>query len=176
MRLFVGCSNKRGNCSKLVEDLKEDFDQYIFLSDKNIKFCLGCNKCSEELENKCIQLDDMQEIYKMIEKADTIVFVIPIYFDNVCGLFKNFIDRLNPLYHSEMLKEKDIYFITVGEESEDENKETSKHLNYFFSKLSQVFGFNYKYLKNFSTGESGSLSINYPDYKEIVEGLKKEIS
>jgi multimeric flavodoxin WrbA len=175
MILFVGCSNKKGNCSKLVNDLKEDSDQYVFLSEKNIKFCLGCDKCANKLESKCVQLDDMQDIYRTIEKSDKIIFVIPIYFDNVCGLFKNFVDRLNPLYHAETLKGKDIYFITVGEESEEENDETSKHLNYFFSKLSQVFEFNYKYLRNLSTGESGSLVINYPDYTEIVEELKKKI-
>ena len=172
MRLFISCSNKNGNCFKISQDLKNEDDELMSLSNKNLKYCLGCDSCIHKLENRCVLLDDMQDFYKSLERADKIIFAIPIYFDNVNGLFKNFIDRLNPLYHSEILKNKEIYFITIGEQSEKDNKITSSHIDYFFSKLAEVFEFNYKYLRNFSSGESGKIEDNYDDYEQIIGELK----
>lgn len=176
MRLFVNCSNRNGNCFQIAKDLKDDKEELVSLSGKNIKQCLGCDRCINELENTCALLDDMQDFYKLLKRADKIIFVIPIYFDNVNGLFKNFIDRLNPLYHHQGLKGKQILFITVGEASEEENKFTSEHLDYFFSKLAEVFEFDYKYLKNFSSGESWDVKGNYDNYEQTIKELKEKIN
>ena len=175
MKLFINCSNREKNCFKIAKDLKGDNEELVSLSNNNIKYCLGCDRCADELENTCVLLDDMQDFYKLLKRADKIIFVIPIYFDNVNGLFKNFIDRLNPLYHHQGLKGKQIFFITVGEASEEENKLTSEHLDYSFSKLAYGLEFDYKYLKNFSIGEEGDIESNYDNYEGIIKELKEEI-
>jgi multimeric flavodoxin WrbA len=176
MSLFISCSNRKGNSYQIAQDLAMESDKFESLAAKNIKFCLGCDRCKDNLEQKCVQLDDMQDLYASLEYATKIILVIPIYFDNVNGLFKNFVDRLNPLYHQQILKDKEIFFITVGEQSEKENLHTSKNLEYFFSKLAEVFEFKYEYLKNLSSGESNDVKKNNDNYEKTLKELREKIS
>jgi multimeric flavodoxin WrbA len=175
MKLIVSCSNRKENCFRIAQSLKDESDELISLSGKNIRFCSGCDACANKLDSRCIQIDDMQDIYRSLEIVEKIVFIIPIYFENINGLFKNFIDRLNPFYHHNLLQDKEVFFITIGEASEDENSEVVKDLKSFFSKLSSGFGFSYKYLRNFSCGESGRVEDNYEDFNQIIDGLKGDI-
>lgn len=63
----------------------------IFLRDLDIKYCTGCNYCSRKAG--CIQKDDMQSVYRLIDDADIIIFAAPLYFNSLNGLSKNVIDR-----------------------------------------------------------------------------------
>lgn len=175
MKLIVSCSNRKENCFRIAQSLRDGGDELISLSGKNIRFCSGCDACANKLDSRCVQIDDMQDIYNSLEGSERTVFVIPIYFENVNGLFKNFIDRLNPFYHHNLLQDKDVFFITIGEASEEENSEVVKDLESFFSKLSSGFGFSYKYLRNFSCGESRRVEDNYEDFDLIISGIKDEI-
>ena len=92
--LYINGSNRKGNCSKILNDLKNKDDKLIELSDKSINYCLGCNACMNELKEYCVIDDDMQEIYEEILKVDKIVIASPIYMNHITGLLKNVIDRL----------------------------------------------------------------------------------
>ena len=83
--------------------------EFINLKGKEIKFCIGCLACQKTL--KCVQKDDMADLIGKVQNADAIIFATPIYYYEMSGQLKTFLDRCNPLYSQEN-KFKDIYLIT----------------------------------------------------------------
>ena len=81
----------------------------INLGAKKINYCLGCGVCNAT--GKCVQKDDMAEMIAKVQNADTIIFATPIYYYEMSGQLKTFLDRCNPLYPQEN-KFKDVYLIT----------------------------------------------------------------
>lgn len=66
--------------------------ELIELSECNIKLCKACNKCL--MKTECaIKDDDMSLLGKKMLESDAIILGSPVYFSNVTGLFKTFIDR-----------------------------------------------------------------------------------
>ena len=51
---------------------------------------------------KCIQKDDMAQHYPLLEEADTLIFVSPVYWFNLGGQIKQFIDRCYALAGKKM--------------------------------------------------------------------------
>ena len=51
----------------------------VFLRDKNIGYCIGCEACHQN-NGVCVQKDDMVEIREKMLAADVIVLASPIYF------------------------------------------------------------------------------------------------
>ncbi len=66
----------------------------VYVSKKNIKFCLGCFNCWFVHPGKCIHNDDMLEIRLQIKAADLIVLGSPVYFDGFTAQMKSMLDRL----------------------------------------------------------------------------------
>lgn len=83
--------------------------EFINLKGKKIKFCIGCLACQKT--GKCVQKDDMAEMIAKVQNADTIIFATPIYYYEMSGQLKTFLDRCNPLYGQDN-KFKDVYLIT----------------------------------------------------------------
>lgn len=112
--ILISGSNRAGNTEYILKKINQELDNsnLILLKDKKIEYCKGCLAC--HYKDKCIINDDINDIIETLINSQLIVFGIPNYFDNVSGLFKNFIDRLHPLYKSEKLKNKKVIFIYVG--------------------------------------------------------------
>jgi len=55
--------------------------------------CLGCLACRQPDSVYCAQKDDMAPFYKSIVAADAIIFASPVYWFNLGGQIKQFIDR-----------------------------------------------------------------------------------
>ncbi|MDQ0287607.1 multimeric flavodoxin WrbA [Desulfofundulus luciae] len=66
--------------------------ELVELVDYNIKPCLACNRCLGKTECS-IKDDDMGVLAGKMLAADGIVLGSPVYWANVTGLMKNFIDR-----------------------------------------------------------------------------------
>ena len=102
-----------GNSYKLCEEFKKGAEksgnevELISLADKKIKYCIACETCAET--GKCIHEDGMDEILSKIIDADVLVFATPIYFYDISGQLKTFIDRTLPRF--EEIENKDFYFI-----------------------------------------------------------------
>ncbi|MCG0278617.1 MAG: flavodoxin family protein [Thermanaeromonas sp.] len=76
--------------------------ELIELVDYNIKPCLGCNRCVGK--SQCtINDDDMTKLAEKLLQADGIVLGSPVYFGNVTGRMKVFMDRTRWLYLSKSL-------------------------------------------------------------------------
>lgn len=63
----------------------------------NIAPCKGCFGCWRSAQGTCVIKDDMQEVLQKRIAADLIVWSFPLYFFNVPGPLKNFIDRQLPM-------------------------------------------------------------------------------
>lgn len=93
-----GSPRKGGNTDILVQTAlktatEKGIDkEFIRLADRNINPCRGCLNCKED--GNCIQNDDMQGLYELLNKAEYIVVGSPVYFATVSAQTKAFIDRL----------------------------------------------------------------------------------
>ncbi len=61
--------------------------------------CLACDWCheSDNVGAGCLQQDDMQPLYGMLRKADTLVMATPVYCFTMSAQLKIFVDRLYAL-------------------------------------------------------------------------------
>lgn len=176
MNLYISGSNRKSNCYKILSDLSNKNDVLVSLKNTDIKYCLGCGKCLQNLEKYCILNDNMIDFYHKIAMADKIIIASPIYFNQITGILKNFIDRLNPYSsHPELLKDKDVFLITIGTMEESENKEVENNINNYFNALAEIFEFNFKYLKNFTSQIDDNVEKNYHNYNDIIKQLKEKI-
>jgi len=125
--LFIlGSPRKNGNSEILLKSVMEGFEQAggtvetFRLADKKISPCVACGGC--EKTGKCVILDDMQELYQLIDRADRIVIASPIYFYGVTAQTKAFIDRTQALWSRKYLLKKRLksdmdrkgYFVSVS--------------------------------------------------------------
>ena len=91
---------KNGNCDSIVEFAKKQYEgndslevDYVNIRDlKNVKNCIGCDSCKKT--KKCIHNDDIVEVLNKIYEADSIAFILPIYFNYPPATIKMLIDRL----------------------------------------------------------------------------------
>lgn len=82
----------------------------IFLSEKEIKHCNGCHICWTKGPGQCVINDDMLQVLTLMGEANIIIFVSPIYFGNISGMLKTFMDRMTmiggPQLAAETMKER----------------------------------------------------------------------
>ena len=71
---------------------------------KKIAGCLACEYCHNRGEGKCIQQDDMQEVYPVLEEAEMIVLASPIYYHSFTGQLQCAINRIYALDKPKNLK------------------------------------------------------------------------
>lgn len=71
---------------------------------KKIAGCLACEYCHTKGEGRCIQQDDMQEIYPVLEEAEMIVLASPVYYHSFTGQLQCAINRIYALDKPKNLK------------------------------------------------------------------------
>ncbi len=65
--------------------------EHILLANMKIHPCLGCFSCWYKTPGICVHRDDMQTID--LTDSDLVIYATPLYYDNISGLLKNFMDR-----------------------------------------------------------------------------------
>lgn len=85
--------------SAFSEGAKENGHQVttINVCQKKIAGCLACEYCHTKGNGKCVQQDDMQEIYPVFEKAEMIVLASPVYYHSFTGQLQCAINRIYAL-------------------------------------------------------------------------------
>ena len=143
---IVGSPRRTGNSAKLVEAVLEGVTEsgaeasIHYLGEKTIKPCTGCYTC-EKTKECVIKDDDMVEIYTDMETADAYVFASPVYFNQVSGQFKTFLDRVFPYYWGKPLKGRKAVFTLVYEDNlEDLYDEV---VDWFTSMAESCHGFEF---------------------------------
>ena len=74
---------------------------------KKIAGCLACEYCRQkdsDHERKCIQQDDMQEVYPLLDTAEMIVLASPVYHHGFSGQLQCAINRIYALDKPKKLK------------------------------------------------------------------------
>lgn len=180
MNLYISGSNRKHNSYNFLNKLKNANDKLYSLDDLDIKYCLGCNACQKNSDNHCVLKDDMNKVYEAIEECDKLIIMSPIYMNQIPRILKNIIDRFNPYCASEKLKGKKIYLITVGQMSEEEQKEVCDSIEDWFKSISEFLYFDFKYLYNFTSGdilEVDSIDKMYKpsDLANIITNIKKKL-
>jgi len=96
-----GSPNPKGNTCQLIEmvfdGIREENNkvqtEIIQLAGKTINSCLSCYKCFKNKDNKCVQKDDLNELYAKMIMADAIILGTPVYFGDATGKMRCFIER-----------------------------------------------------------------------------------
>jgi multimeric flavodoxin WrbA len=121
----IGSPRRRGNTATLVEAALGELEgsgcacTRIVLADKHIEFCSGHVFCGERA---CPHDDDMAGILEQVYAADGLILATPIYYENVSGQMKTFMDRNATRYYGgEQLAPKVVGLIAVAGESDAED-------------------------------------------------------
>ena len=95
---ILSSPRQNSNSGLLAEAVLEGADEHggkaevIRLVERNINPCHGCFACTRS-DRGCVQHDGMTDLYPLIASADALVMATPIYYFNMSGQLKTFIDR-----------------------------------------------------------------------------------
>ena len=112
MRILIlnGSPHPRGNTKALTDAFTEgaqsaghEVAEYL-VGTMNIKPCLGCDHCHTKGEGKCIQKDDMEQIYAELETADMIVFASPVHYLGLTGPLQTTLARFHAPFKPNVKK------------------------------------------------------------------------
>ncbi|WP_406661446.1 flavodoxin family protein [Methanolobus sp. ZRKC3] len=102
---FVGSPRKNGNTDVLVQQVLDgaveagaDVEKF-YINDMDFKGCQGCGYCRNT--EICKLDDDMTKAYDAIKNADGVVFGSPIYFFQMTGQMRLFLDRCYALLNND---------------------------------------------------------------------------
>lgn len=112
MKILVlnGSPRSNGNTAAMVEAFSEGARSsghevvVVNVCQKKIAGCLACEYCHTKGNGKCIQQDDMQEIYPVLDEAEMIVLASPIYYHSFTGQLQCTINRIYALDKPKNLK------------------------------------------------------------------------
>ena len=119
--IIVGSPRTNGRSAHLAEMLFEaNIDEHpedelflVPLSEVEVGPCIACNACRKKSgvvlkgddgkevtvqKHRCVFDDDMQTIYDLIDDADEITVVSPIFFSGAPAQLKCLLDRLQPYF------------------------------------------------------------------------------
>jgi multimeric flavodoxin WrbA len=92
-----GSPRQHGNSATLAETAAEGVKsagaevEIFYLHGMDIRACDACDTCQET--GVCVLMDDMQNLYPKLRKADAILIASPIYWFTISAQTKLFIDR-----------------------------------------------------------------------------------
>ena len=120
--------NKNGNTRTLLEnflDMNSNEVDMIFVFDLNVKPCIDCKYCYKS--GKCFINDDMNDIYKKVERCDVLIIASPIYFTSFPAPLKLIIDRFQAYWSRKFIskdklqtsRKKGVLLMTSGLKEED---------------------------------------------------------
>ena len=96
-----GSPNKDGNTWHALNivgaKLKEQGIEFeiIHIGNKAINGCIGCGKCREAKNEKCVFANDnVNESIQELKLADGIIIASPVFYSGIAGSMKCFLDRL----------------------------------------------------------------------------------
>lgn len=112
MKILVlnGSPRPNGNTAAMVASFAEGAResghdvQIVDVCQKRIAGCLACEYCHTKGNGTCVQQDDMQEVYPLLEEAEMIVLASPIYYHSFTGQLQCAINRIYALDKPKNLK------------------------------------------------------------------------
>ncbi|WP_409304889.1 flavodoxin family protein [Peribacillus sp. SCS-155] len=116
---FLGSTRKNGNSEYLAKKIVEGTDHTIvYLSDKHIQPIVDMRHTEEGFSPVN---DDYEELVKLMEEHDVLLFATPLYWYGMSGPMKNYFDRWSQYlrdqrfnFKEELAKKKAYVVITGG--------------------------------------------------------------
>ena len=109
--LAINGSHRKGkNTSKMLKIVLEELEkggvetELLEITDLDVKFCTACNHCLRKTECN-IQDDDVPMVAEKMLASDALILGSPVYFGNVTGRFKAFMDRTRWMHMEKNLLE-----------------------------------------------------------------------
>ena len=108
--ILNGSPRPKGNTAAMVAAYAEGAREaghkvtVIDVCKNKIAGCLACEYCHTKGDGKCVQQDDMQEVYPPLEEAEMIVLASPIYYHSFTGQLQCAINRIYALDKPKNLK------------------------------------------------------------------------
>lgn len=105
-----GSPRPNGNTAAMVSAFAEGAREsghtvdIINVCQKKIAGCLACEYCHTKGNGQCVQKDDMQEVYPLLEEAEMIVLASPIYYHSFTGQLQCAVNRIYALDKPKNLK------------------------------------------------------------------------
>lgn len=106
---ICGSPRKDGNSQAIAQRIMDVASslgaetETVRLYDLNFKGCVACMACKTGAE-ECAHQDDLTPVLKKVREADILLLASPVYFAQVSGEFKSFMDRMysmiKPNFHS----------------------------------------------------------------------------
>jgi multimeric flavodoxin WrbA len=97
---LCGSAAPKSSTKKLIEAaleaaMEKGADvEFVNIAKLNIKGCLGCTECKKDQTKFCCQKDDMAGLYTKLNETDVILLGSPVYFGDISGQSKCFVDRM----------------------------------------------------------------------------------
>ena len=112
MKILVlqGSPRPKGNTAAMVEAFAAGAREsghdvtIVEVCRMEIAGCLACEYCHTKGERRCIQQDDMQTVYPVLDEAEMIVLASPIYYHSFTGQLQCAINRIYALDKPKHLK------------------------------------------------------------------------
>ncbi|TCL62315.1 multimeric flavodoxin WrbA [Hydrogenispora ethanolica] len=102
----VGTTRKRGDNYHVIREIEASLRrmggvevEYLFLSEFELGFCLGCCACIFKGEEHCPKRALTRQIEGKMLEADGVILAAPVYGHQVPALLKNFIDHFCYFFH-----------------------------------------------------------------------------
>lgn len=169
--LLISGSPRKGNTDFILSKIYENLNgkkELILLRNLNFSHCKGCLTCYSS--GTCVIKDDMEQLFNKLLSADVIIIGSPLYYGNVSGLMKQFIDRTIPAYESKSLKSKQLVSIMVGGGKVQVTEKFHKEAIKGFIKYNEL---NLVDIYNFEAFEANDLKQNRQSKMQISEIARK---
>jgi len=95
---LLGSPREKGNSATIANrfcnraaGLGAEVKTFI-LNNLEYRGCQGCMACKTKLD-RCVQNDDLTEVLEAIRETDVLVLASPVYFYDISGQLKTFMDR-----------------------------------------------------------------------------------
>ncbi|NDV27538.1 flavodoxin family protein [Desulfovibrio sp. JC010] len=165
---ILGSPRKKGTSSRIAKSFTTVAEQNgaevqeFYLNGMNYKGCQGCEKCHSK-DDKCILKDDLTPVLDGMREADIIVYSTPVYYLDVSGQFKTFLDRTwshidyqpektNP-YISRLPEGKTVIFVVTQADVEENQRDVVERQQL----LADLYGYDFKVIR------AAGLSMGSPD-------------
>lgn len=180
---ILGSPRKKGVTNTLATAFVERMEQSgaesqrFFLNDMAFKGCQGCQGCKTRA-GACVLEDDLTPALKSLQEADILLFATPVYYWDVTGQFKTFVDRTWSLVKSDyqtnpeptyIEKGKNALLITSQADVEEKHQDVAQKYAGFLT----MYGYKTWTLRAWGMGAAGD--NNLQPYLEQIEVITSQM-
>lgn len=101
--ILNGSPRENGNTKFMIDSFIEGLNHgennvnIVSVCQKTISGCISCEYCHTKEKGKCVQNDDMQDIYYLLKNAQMLILASPIYHHNFSGQLQCAVNRMYAL-------------------------------------------------------------------------------